>query len=749
MSKAKEYLPFKNFVVRTPLLPFSQLEETLERMKNQKLELKQILENPVILEAIFLGSPVLHQEIQKYLDQKTKDPKEEDRLKNAVIRYLTRMSTRCTPFGLFAGCSMGILGNEDQIIIDDLSQYGRHTRLDMNYLCALSQDIAKIPEVKQNTLFFPNTSIYAYGEQLRYIEYKYIQARRIHNIVSVDNSEYIQRVLSRAQQGARLLDLAELLVDEEISLEEASDFIDEMVESQVLVNELEPAITGKEYFEQLTETLAQIPGLDELKNKLQTIEKLLTEIDNLPPGETQEYYTQIIELVKELKTEYDIKYLFQTDMTKPCISSSISPEILDEIYEGITLMNKISLNYSGNSLLNHFMESFQERYEDQSVPLLRVLDTELGIGYRASGNEGDINPLIDDLYTPTKQSQRSEISWDFVQSFLHRKLVETLAEKQTTLELKDKDFEKTPIQWDNLPSTFSVMCKIATYTDDKKTIIMESAGGSSAANLLGRFCHTDPTLHQHVLNITAKEEELNPDCILAEIVHLPESRIGNILIRPVLRPYEIPYLAKSSVDTEFQLPLSDFYVSVRSGAIKLFSKRLNKEIMPRLSSAHNYSNGAMPVYQFLCDLQNQGKRGGIGFHWGSLEDEFSFLPRVTYKNLVLSLARWIINVSDFKALMETKEETERMRKINQWREEKKIPRYVVQPDHDNTLFVDFENWDCIQSLYSAIKKRPTFNLEEFLFDSNNALIHNKKGDSFTNEFVFAFYKNAQSVNDPK
>ena len=35
MSKAKEYLPFENFVVRTPLMPFNQLEETLEKMKSR------------------------------------------------------------------------------------------------------------------------------------------------------------------------------------------------------------------------------------------------------------------------------------------------------------------------------------------------------------------------------------------------------------------------------------------------------------------------------------------------------------------------------------------------------------------------------------------------------------------------------------------------------------------------------------------------------------------------------------------
>jgi hypothetical protein len=259
--------------------------------------------------------------------------------------------------------------------------------------------------------------------------------------------------------------------------------------------------------------------------------------------------------------------------------------------------------------------------------------------------------------------------------------------------------------------------------------------------MLGRFCHVDQALEEYVKEITRFESSQYPDKIYAEIVHLPESRLGNILLRPVLREYEIPYLAKSSVPLDYQILLSDLLISVRQGKIILRSKRLNKEIIPRLSTAHNYSNNAMPVYHLLCDLQTQGFRGGVGFNWGSVAGEFDFLPRATYKNTILALATWKVKTDDFKKFFEKFPDGEIKEKIQQWREGKNIPQLALLTEGDNELLVDFENVLSVRMLYSAIKKRPSFELKEFLFNMQDSIIKDDNGNPFTNEFIITFHKN--------
>ena len=87
-----------------------------------------------------------------------------------------------------------------------------------------------------------------------------------------------------------------------------------------------------------------------------------------------------------------------------------------------------------------------------------------------------------------------------------------------------------------------------------------------------------------------------------------------------------------------------------------------------------------------------------------------------------------------------KNETEFIEKINIWRNELQLPRYAVLPDGDNELFVDFENANSIKTLFSVVKKRPVFFLNEFPFEKESAIVKDLKGNVFTNEFIISFYK---------
>ena len=99
----------------------------------------------------------------------------------------------------------------------------------------------------------------------------------------------------------------------------------------------------------------------------------------------------------------------------------------------------------------------------------------------------------------------------------------------------------------------------------------------------------NPEIEKLTRTILQREEANQPDCVYAEIVHLPESRIGNILMRPVLRKYEIPYLCGTTLSEEFQIPVTDLLVRIEGDKVVLRSKKLNKQVIPRMTTAHNFS----------------------------------------------------------------------------------------------------------------------------------------------------------------
>jgi len=815
------YIPFSDFLFRTPTLPVSTFFREIEKLEENAEYWAAFLQNSLLQEAIFLASPVLYDEIEKYLSGYLTKEKDIEKLKNAVLRYFSRMCSRCTPFGLFAGFSLGCFNHKEhedisqrtQILLPSLSKYCRYTRLDMHYLCALAQDIGTSEEVRKNVKYYPNSSIYVFGNKLRYVEYYYKKSKRIHQISSVDFSEYLEKILEITKTGLYfaeiIINVMHIFSEENIEATEVIDFIKELIENQVLVSELEPEITGKDFLFQIHRVLHEVfrsarndqqtyvkeyaaaqilnknelltaaaslpsqsnvilseaknleqstqsPILSEAKN-LEILAALLTKMDTQPLGKSIELYKEAEEIVKTNGTAYEKNYLFQVDMFKPVENAVIDNKIADEILEAIGLMNQITTPYR-DTTLKKIADSFYERYEEREMPLLQVLDVESGIGYPA--NKGDISPMLEGYAFPNNETSQNSIVFNRIQSVLHKKLIENYRNNGHTVEFTEKDFDFLTPNWDDLPQTFSCMCEIFCNETSKShishltsqishltsQIYIHSTGGSSAANMLGRFCHVDKELEEYVKEITAFEASQNPDKIYAEIVHLPESRLGNILLRPVLREYEIPYLAKASVPIGKQISLSDLFISVRQGKIVLRSQRLNKEIVPRLSTAHNYSRNAMPVYHFLCDLQTQGIRGGVGFSWGSLASEFEFLPRATYKNTILSLATWKIKTEDFKKLIEKQPDTDVKKNINQWREEKKIPKLVLLTEGDNELLIDFDNILCIKMLFSAIKKRPSFELKEFLFDIHNSVVKDDLGNPFTNEFIITFKKHADDAD---
>ena len=238
------YEPFDKIVLRTPLKSFSYLQHFFSGSDLNIDSLKKELQDPVLKESIFLASPDLYEQLEAWLNGKNLVKKDLNRLLFSITKYISRLSSRCTPFGLFAGISVGSFSNENKVIIRDISKYKRKLRLDMNYTVALAIHLSNLPEIKKQIRFYPNTSKYISGSQLRYVEYKYNNARRMHHIAAVDNSEYLQKVLDKAESGAFISDLANMLVDDEITFEEAEYFINELIENQILISELEPSVSG-------------------------------------------------------------------------------------------------------------------------------------------------------------------------------------------------------------------------------------------------------------------------------------------------------------------------------------------------------------------------------------------------------------------------------------------------------------------------------------------------------------------------
>jgi hypothetical protein len=366
------------------------------------------------------------------------------------------------------------------------------------------------------------------------------------------------------------------------------------------------------------------------------------------------------------------------------------------------------------------------------------LDTEIGIGYVQNNKKNDSHNLLDNFsFRSTPRSQKEEL-WKDVDYILEKKIQECVKNNAFSFQLSEIDFPNFNVDLENAPATFSAMIEV-TNLNNEETIILCSSGDSSASKLLGRFCSGNKEIHSLVNDIIRKEKEYHKDKITAEIVHIPESRTGNILRRPVLREYEIPYLSNSEVENEFQIPIEDLTLSIEKDRIVLKSKKLNKEIVPFLSNAHNYLFNSLPIYHFLCELQHQDIQPIHNFSWGVLESHYNFFPRVYYKDVMISKAKWIVSKEEFQKInTATKNKFEI---FATWRMNRGISRYVNWVDNDNTLWVDLEAEICVEMLLNSVTKFDKITLEEFLF-TEKSVVQNQLEENYANQFIVSFYKEA-------
>jgi lantibiotic biosynthesis protein len=708
----------KNLIIRTPSLPFS--DDISEEF------LLQFLDNPAFAEAVYLASPILFQEAMNWKEGKLVDFKKTRKVQFSLGKYYTRMSSRCTPFGLFAGVGVVVWGEETSFEIAENTK--RNTRLDMHYAGALAQKLSEIPEIKFNLKYYPNSSVYQIGEEIRYVEYKYVEGKRNHQISAITWSEYIQLVLDLAKSGAKISEIVPHLLDDDISEDDATGFIEQLIDSQLLVNELEPAITGIEFTQQIRNCLAPKGDLAKLLYK---IEHQLSNIDSKNTNEVFAYQ-EIIETINAFGIPHEEGKLFQTDLVRLLNENTLDlahQNILEEVFE----FSKKIAEPIVNQKLAAFKKLYFERYETKELPILKALDTETGIGYGDAGKSNN-TPIADGLNLPEKKEDVVKFSQNPFQQFLFKEFLKANNSNSFEVVLNEKDLQKFATHNLQTAPSSSIMFRL---TGNKNLpIYIEGISGSSAVNLLGRFAHADNAVLDIIQNITQQEQAQNPNVLFAEIVHLPENRIGNILLHPPFRAYEIPYLAKSSLSDEYIIPLDDLMVSVdqQRDKVILRSKRLNKEIIPRLSNAHNFSQNSLPLYNFLCDLQYQNIQRNFDLGWTSIAPQTIFSPRLVYKNAILSLASWQFKKEHFSELIACESEV-LLTKIVNFCQEWKIPNRFLLADYDNELLVNITNLFSAQIFIDAIKSRDKIELKEFFFEAENSPVKNASGQGFTNQFI--------------
>jgi lantibiotic biosynthesis protein len=751
------------FVLRSPLLAYGRLteffghdpevpahdtipvndHEYMSRKEVSGLALLGLLDDPAIKEALWLASPGL---VGRLSDETfVRGGSRYAETLTTLYKYLLRMTTRCTPFGLFASCTYGRIAEQTQFDIANSVVLNRVTRLDVAYLYSLVSTLNADKSLRKYFRYRQNSSIYSVGERVHYAEARVLPEKRgvSYKLSAAESTDYLLTTLTRAESPVTAGALAEALCvdDADISMEEASGYVDELIDSQLLVPELTPFVTGISPLAGIVSELNAATELQSMAAILGTVHSALNDIDSSGIGIDTRRYLGITEELKRLPADVGEKHLFQVDMNLQ-FPIQLGEKLTAEILVGAELLHAISPQRQ-DLALDRFRREFRERYEEQQIPLHEALDEDIGIGFDGSSDSAFlIEPLLSDIPVFRTANEGSltisahELQlMDRVQKVAREAKCELQLDTEMVESLKRRNIKPLPDAW----SAFVSLYGTCDGSSEDYRFLLKSVSGPGGANLLGRFCHLNMELKNAVRSSLQTEESLNPDTIYAEIAHMPEGRVGNVLQRPLLREHEIAYLGKSGAAEDRKMTVRDILVSVKGEQIILRSKRDGRQILPRLASAHNYANPAnLRIYRFLCLLQHQGVQGALFWSWGPLNN-LDFLPRVTHGRMILSPASWRLRGEDVKSLLRHKGFAQ-FELLQELRGRLMLPRMVLIAESDNDIPFDLSDPLSVQVFCDWLAKYKMGLRVEEMLSAQFELPLKVKGKAYVNELLIPFVR---------
>jgi thiopeptide-type bacteriocin biosynthesis protein len=740
-------------VLRTPLLPFDELEawgDGLEApaavegdegelgralARDKKLlrrRLTATLGRPEVREALFIAAPGVHDSIEAW--NRDPDDRRGRKLERALVRYLFRMAARPTPFGLFAGYSLGSVGEETSLRLSSRGGNRRATRLDFGYLSTLVEALVDREGIRHALPCRPNSSLYRAAGRLHYISFHNEGGQRWNRLVAVEETEPLAAVLRLAGRGATPAALADELAGMGPSPAEARAFVDALIESRLLVSDLEPPVTGGEPLAAILARLESVPDAAPVVSLLTEAQTALRELDRDGTGLSTERYAAARQGLERLEVAVEPGRLFRIDLMKPGPGLELGRDLVDELRRGVSLLNRLT-RPGDRDALYEVRRAFRDRFEEREVPLVEAFDDEVGIG-------------LDELPAPIgavrkpDSDRNSERSWTALDELLLNEMLVAAHRGDREIILDEARVSRTVPLEDAppLPDAFAVVATVSSASERSLRagdflVFLHGAFGPSGARLLGRFCGSDPELRRAVEGHLRAEEKLDPGAAFAEIAHLPQGHLGNVTHRPGLRDLEIDYVGPSGIPPERRVAVQDLLVSLVGDRFVLRSRRLGVRIVPRLTSAVSLQLPGLPLFRFLGFLQYQGCRAALTFDWGRLASA-DFLPRLRVGRTVVAPARWKVTGDQSEGLRGLTGPA-RFQQVQRWREEWGLPRFVDLFDGDRSLTHDLDNPLGVDSLSDLLGERGGGSLMEPLAAPNRLCAHGPEG-RYVHELVVPF-----------
>lgn len=699
--------------------------------------LQQMLEDPLFRAALYIASPAFWDNLNRSGFDATK-LKEKERF--TILKYFNRFCFRPTPFGLFSSVSLIRWTGETRLSFNRFKDFSIALSPDQTYAARLGPVLLAGVQEQQSPLV-ANPTIYRALEEYRFIrtvpDQDFIQ--REYQLQSAEFSRLLKDILTFCRAGKTPPAIVTMIRDNAgCSVEEATDYVGFLKDSQLLLPVLRPGIAGGDYLQSLLTSQGSSGAAAAYPPVLTGSLKISGDLRNVSDKRFRQMNRELAALLPENAGSGPRQQL-NVILTRPMEEGGLTKDFQEKIADGLFALNALC---PAEKLpeMERFIKGFQQHFEGRSVALMTALDPELGIGYQQQEPETD-NPLLETLHVHPKSDTGQLIAWSPAHEYLLDRWHSGHNGKQTVIELEEDELRRIGgVSTGSQPLGLSVLFRIS-----EKMLYLESAGGVNAPALAGRFTTADAGIQHAAREMAAEQEAANPHILFAEILHLSNPHTDNVNRRENIWSRDLPLTAASTQAPERRLPLSDIMVAVENNKVVLRSASRGKVIMPRLTSAYNHTLNRLPLFRFLADIPYQFGRSDLSVDLQRFFPGLSFYPAVKYRDTLLFPATWIISGPDL-AKIRNASKAELYDRFEVLRLKTSLPDIFALTEGDQQLVIHTRKREDVDLFLGSIGQKEKLIIKDYFTGRGPAV--DVEGYRYTSQFN-AFVLPAEPLNLPE
>lgn len=729
------------FLLRTPLLPIEYRDWLPTPISGEAVRVESHdntkgIES-IVLEALLVSSPSLHTSLSRIADGEILSHKRRTRAEDSVRRYISRMTARPTPFGLFAGVSTGTFAEHCEIVLRPPWLNRKRARPSTSWLTSQLQAVELRGEVLPNLCLTSNPLLVTIADRI-YLPFS--DAHCGPNALtpsSVRNSALLSTILKLSRDGVSYSDLLTAIQCDWPKVAEVQfrTVLSELLQRAVLVSNLHPNPAGSDPFTAVVQHLA-LPYIDQ-EWELQ-VSAIITDLLNyntsaLGAGEIT-YRSLLASLSKGsfAKPLEGKSATLQIDMATAPLSATLPGSVVDDASRAAELLLRLNPRNKSFVHLDAYRKAFLDKYgQMREIPLVELLDSRLGLG--APATYVHPNPVRHWTVNPRRHEKRDSILLDLATKSIRDRTLEVVLHEEHLAGLE------TDPQWrDILPRSldlfFSLAAGSAASVDqgDYRLVIGAATGNVGGGASLGRFYDLCEPHITEIMGFAALQDQLaDPDFCHVDLIPMPQTGVqGDLSTRPSLRRHELALCVAPNTNGQHRIDVRDLVVSVFDGRFMVRSQK-SGEYFRFFSGTRFNTMHAANIGRFLLEVSLEGTAQLFPFDWGAAQN-LPFLPRLSVANIVLSPARWQITMD---SIQQNSKDARLVDRVRDWWREWEVPQSVLITEGDNRLPIDLSHAGDMNYLAKCLKSAEIVRLEESIPEAHQYWVLDDEKQHYASEFV--------------